>query len=354
MGAGVVGLAVARSLAMTGRDVIVVESEPEIGMHSSSRNSEVIHAGLYYDRLPLKATMCVTGKELLYRYCRDRNIAHRRIGKLIVASGCEGRKRIHSIEQQAISNGVADVRVVDQVELRELEPELENDIGLFSPSTGIIDSHELMLTLRGDIEAAGGFVLTNSRFVSPRSVQPGIEFELAGDASTYSARTVINCAGLRAPELAAALSALPDWLQPGFAKGHYFSYQMRSPFRHLVYPLPVNGGLGIHVTLDTSGAVRFGPDVEWTESIDYGFDESRKDAFVDAIREYYPGLDASRLVPGYTGLRAKLTAAKAAPADFIIEFESDHGVPGLVNLLGIESPGLTSCLAIAEYVSAAL
>ena len=346
-GAGVVGLAIARSLAESGREVLVLESEPQIGMHSSSRNSEVIHAGLYYPEDSLKARLCVAGKKMLYRYCEAHQVGHQHIGKLIVAAQQIDVDKLKAIERQAQLNGVDDLRFLDVAEVKELEPAVASYGALWSPSTGIVDSHQLMMALQAEIETAGGMVVLNSKVTNLVPEDGGLQFDTGGE--TFVCKTFVNSAGLWAQELVSRLKPLLQ-LPAHYAKGHYFAYQGRSPFRHLVYPLPFDGGLGIHATNDLSGAVRFGPDVTWVDEIDYDFDESRKADFVTAIKSYYPGLDEARLMPAYTGIRAKLAGPGAAFTDFEIQFEAHHGVPGLVNLFGIDSPGLSACLAIGDFI----
>jgi L-2-hydroxyglutarate oxidase LhgO len=346
-GAGVVGLAIARSLAKSGREVLVLESEPQIGMHSSSRNSEVIHAGLYYPEDSLKARLCVAGKEMLYRYCETHQVGHQPIGKLTVAAQQADIRNLKAIERQARLNGVDDVRFVDAAKIRELEPDVVGAGALWSPSTGIVDSHQLMMALQAEIEAAHGMVVLNSKVTNLVLEDGELQFDAGGE--TFRCGTFVNAAGLWAQELVSRLKPLLQ-LPAHYAKGHYFAYQGKSPFRHLVYPLPFDGGLGIHATNDLSGAARFGPDVTWVDEIDYGFDESRKADFVTAIKSYYPGLDEARLMPAYTGIRAKLAGPGSGFTDFEIQFEANHGVPGLVNLFGIDSPGLSACLAIGDYI----
>lgn len=353
IGAGVVGLAVGRSLALAGREVVVLEAEPHIGMHSSSRNSEVIHAGLYYPPGSLKARLCVEGKAVLYDYCDAHRIPVKRIGKLIVASGDAEQKHLETIRAQAERNGVHDLRMLSAKEARNEEPNVVCDAAMLSPSTGIIDSHALMLSLQGEIEATGGYVLTQNRVASVVPTSEGFSVCVDRSEESYSCRTLVNSAGLFAPDLTNAIPGFPDATKHSahYAIGHYFAYQGKSPFNRLVYPVPVNGGLGIHATNDISGSARFGPDVEWIESVNYGFDESRKARFVTTIRQYFPGLDESRLVPAYTGIRPKLTGRGEPGSDFVIQGEDVHGIAGLINLLGIESPGLTACLAIGDYVA---
>ena len=356
VGAGVVGLAIGRSLAQAGREVVVLEAEPEIGMHTSSRNSEVIHAGLYYPEGSLKAELCVKGKEMLYEYCEQRHIPFQRIGKLIVAAHEEEQERLLAIRTQAEKNGVMDLRLIEQAEIRELEPAIVGQLALFSPSTGIIDSHSLMIALQADIESHDGIVLTHSRLSSVAVTSSGFRLLVDGTDDEFECKILINAAGLHAEKVARTIDGLsPDYVSTvRYAVGHYFAYQGRSPFKHLVYPLPIDGGLGVHATNDMGGMARFGPDVDWVEKIDYGFDDSRLECFAESIRQYFPDLDVRKLAPAYTGIRPKLTGPGEAPQDFAIESAVTHGIAGLVNLFGIESPGLTACLAIGEYVSSKL
>jgi len=357
VGAGVVGLAAARAMAMTGREVIVLEAAHGIGTGASSRNSEVIHAGIYYPAGSLKARLCVEGKQALYRYCAGRGINHRRLGKLIVAVTSEEVGALQQYEAQALANGVGDLQWLSAAEVRELEPEVVAVRALLSPSTGIIDSHEFMLALQGDLEAAGGMVVFDTPVQSIASERSAFRLLCADrDQSEIHATTVINAAGLQAPALAAATAGLPPVCLPQayFAKGHYYGLSGRSPFSRLVYPLAGDGGLGVHVTLDLTGAAKFGPDVRWVDSVDYAFDDSRRAAFIAAIRRYYPALDDSRLQPAYTGIRSKIVGPGERTADFVIQGSEDHGLPGLVNLFGIESPGLTASLAIGECVAGML
>jgi len=360
VGAGVVGLAIGRALALAGREVIVLEAESQIGMHSSSRNSEVIHAGIYYPEDSLKARLCVQGKEALYNYCARRGVAHQRIGKLIVATDDDDLAKLHAIEQQARKNGVEDLTFVTAEEMNKIEPQVVSIGALLSPSTGIVDSHELMSALQAEFEGQGGVVVRNSRVRNVKVVNDGLAFDVGDEP--FKCKTLVNSAGLWATELAVTIGidrpqggppqeSIPDLY---LAKGHYFAYQGKSPFSHLIYPVPSGGGLGIHATNDLAGTARFGPDVTWADEVDYGFDESCKPEFVTAIRRYFPALDADKLAPAYTGVRPKLHGPGEAPADFVIEGQAEHGVRGLVNLFGIESPGLTSSLAIGEYVTALL
>lgn len=356
IGAGVVGLAVARRLALAGRQVVVLEAETETAMHTSSRNSEVIHAGIYYPPGSLKARLCVEGREQLYAYCAERRVPHRRIGKLIVACDETELELLQDYQAAARDNGVMDLRALTVAQVAELEPAVRCAGALLSPSTGIIDSHAFMMALRADLEAADGIVLCRSRVLHIDPVRDGFSLRLLGGEGTVACRTVINSAGLWAVKLAAGVPGFPrEHLPRSFlAKGHYFAWQGRSPFNRLVYPVASGGGLGVHVTLDTGGSARFGPDVTWIDKVDYSFDETRKGAFVEAIERYWPDVQAERLVPGYTGIRPKISGPGEPPSDFVVQGPGEHGVPGLVNLFGIESPGLTAALPLAEAVYQAL
>jgi L-2-hydroxyglutarate oxidase LhgO len=352
-GAGVVGLAVARELAARGNETIVLEAESVIGSGISSRNSEVIHAGIYYPRGSLKARLCVRGKQLLYDYCRARGIEHRACGKLIVASSAVERDRLHGLMAAAAANDVNDLTTLDAAEVRALEPALVCDSALYSPSSGIIDSHGLMNSLRADLEQAGGIIAFDSPIRAGRCEPEGILIK-AGDHSPVeiSARLFVNCAGLGAQGIARSLIGLPERFVPAlwYAKGSYFLLSGGAPFSHLVYPIPEGGGLGVHVTLDMAGQARFGPDVEWVSDLDYQVDPRRVDGFYAAIRRYWPALPDGSLRPGYAGIRPKITAQNQGDSDFVVQGEAVHGVRGLVNLFGIESPGLTAALALAEHV----
>ena len=349
IGAGAIGLAIARSLAMSGRDVVVLEREEHIGMHTSSRNSEVIHAGLYYPEDSLKAQLCVAGKEMLYALCDEYQIPMQRIGKLLLAADESELERLHAIHAQAKKNGVNDLSLLSAQEVHELEPALTCAAALLSPSTGIIDSHAYMLALQSDIEAHGGMVICNSDVSEVVVHNDGFYLRLAALDDEFVCNTVINAAGHDAQAIAAMLGGNESPTRY-LAKGQYFSYQGQSPFSHLIYPLPFDGGLGIHATNDLAGAARFGPDVVWVDEVDYEFDPDRKAEFVTAIRRYFPGLEEDRLVPAYCGVRPKVSGPGEAPADFVIHDEEHHGVPGLINLFGFDSPGLTSSLAVGEYV----
>lgn len=354
VGAGVVGLAVARQLAVQGRETLVLEADSAYGSGISSRNSEVIHAGIYYPRGSLKASLCVEGKRLLYAYCDERAVPHRRCGKLIVGSGERDRASLEAIERAAMANNVTDVRWLSQQEVLAMEPELACEFALYSPSTGIVDSHALMTALVADLDALGGHLLTQAPVTGGSVGKDGITLVVGGVHDTrVVARTVVNCAGLGAQGVARALDGLPPSSVPPlhFAKGNYYVLRGKSPFQRLVYPAPEVAGLGTHLTLDLAGRARFGPDVEWVDAPDYSVDPDRADRFYAAIRSYWPGLPDGALAPGYAGIRPKLQAPGEAAADFMIQGPVDHGVPGLVNLFGIESPGLTSSLAIARYVA---
>lgn len=349
VGAGVVGLAVGRALSLAGREVVVLEAEAQIGMHTSSRNSGVIHAGIYYPEDSFKARLCIEGREMLYRYCEEHGVAHRRLGKLIVATDRSDVEQLHAIWQQARCNGVNDLSLLETTDVEKLEPAVKSCGALYSPSTGIVDSHELMLALQAEIESTGGAVVLDSE-VGGLDISHGrLEFECGG--GTFVCQTLVNSAGLRAQALVAGAGrVLQNLPNRHLAKGHYYTYPGKSPFTHLVYPLPMPGGLGIHATNDLAGNVRFGPDVSWVDEIDYAFDDSHRQRFVDSIRRYFPSLDEDRLVPGFAGIRPKIVGPGEPPADFAIQGKTAHGIDGLVNLFGIESPGLTACLAIGEYV----
>ncbi|WP_187583077.1 NAD(P)/FAD-dependent oxidoreductase [Gordonia sp. OPL2] len=357
VGAGVVGLAVARRLALDGLEVMVLEAEDAVGTQTSSRNSEVIHAGIYYPTGSRKASACVAGREMLYRYCTEAGIPHRRIGKLIVATDEDQLPALDQIVEQARANGVVDLRPVSRTELRKLEPELTGIAAVLSPSTGIVDGHALMEALRRDAEAAGAGIALRSRVVGG-SVMPGplITLEVDG-AGVIGCRGLVSCAGLGAWDLVAHLRGYPvERIPPRrVAKGNYFTPASGvSPFGRLIYPLPVDGGLGIHLTLDMGGAARFGPDVEWTDGGDLSVDPHRAELFAREIRHYWPAVDDHELAPAYAGLRPKLSGPGEPPADFLLQGPAGHGIPGLVALFGIESPGLTSCLALARDVATML
>ena len=351
VGAGVVGLAIARELALAGREVIVLEAEDAIGTHTSSRNSEVIHAGIYYPRGSLKARACVEGRHLLYEYCASHGVPHRRCGKLIVATKETQLAELVALREKAHANGVTDVDWIAKEEVARLEPELFCMGALHSPSTGIIDSHALMLAYLGDAEAAGAMLALRSPLENALVNRQGFELRVAG-AEPIACSTLVNCAGLRAPSVAKRIEGYPAALAPRelYAKGNYYSLTRRSPFSRLIYPVPEPGGLGVHVTLDLGGQARFGPDVEWVERINYDVDPRRAERFYAAIRRYWPGLPDGALAPGYAGIRPKTAGPDEPAPDFEIQGPRRHGVPGLVQLYGIESPGLTASLALARRV----
>ena len=347
IGAGVVGLAVARALALAGREVVILESEDAIGTHTSSRNSEVIHAGIYYPKGSLKARSCVQGKELLYEYCVSHGVPHKRTGKLIVATSDSQIPELKAIQQKAHGNGVSDVVWMTRAQALALEPELHCVAALYSPSTGIIDSHALMLAYLGDAEAKGAMLALKSPLEKCEVVSDGFVLQ-----ESIHAKILVNSAGLRAPSVATAMEGYRAELAPKeyYAKGNYYSLNRRNPFSRLVYPVPEPGGLGVHITLDLAGQARFGPDVEWVDRIAYDVDPKRADRFYAAIRRYWPGLPDASLSPGYSGIRPKTAGPKDPAPDFQIQGPRAHGVPGLVHLFGIESPGLTASLALAGMV----
>ncbi len=356
IGAGVVGLAVARALALQGHEVVVLESENAIGTGTSSRNSEVIHAGIYYPRDSLKATLCVAGNAALYAYAAQRGVPHRRCGKLIVATTPAQIEELEAIQVKALRNGVLDTVRLNGVEARAMEPELECLAALHSPSTGIIDSHALMLSFQGDMENAGGVLAIKSSVVAAKCVDRAIELQLE-DGTCVRCNSVVNAAGLSAPALARRFAGLPADAVPTeyFAKGNYFTLAGRAPFSRLIYPVPEVGGLGVHLTIDLGGQAKFGPDVEWVSSPDdLVVDPARGDAFYAEVRRYWPVLREGALLPGYAGMRPKLSGPGQPAMDFVISGPADHGVRGLVNLFGIESPGLTSSLAIGTHVAGLL
>ncbi len=362
IGAGVVGLAVARACALRGWETILVESENAIGTGTSSRNSEVIHAGIYYPQGSSKARLCVAGRQQLYAYCETRQVAHARCGKLIVATHDDQLDALRAIQAAAQANGVTDLRWLSRDEACALEPALHCVAALASPSTGIVDSHGLMLALQGDFEAAGGMLAYCSPVVggdcraamqAQGNGQSPIVLDIGGaEPMQLAARRVINSAGLYAQAVAHTLQGLaPDSIVPArYAKGNYYSLAGAAPFSRLIYPVPEPGGLGVHLTLDLGRQARFGPDVEWIETLDYRVDPQRAAGFYAAIRRYWPALPDDALQPGYAGIRPKLALAGPQGADFLIQDARTHGVQGLVNLYGIESPGLTASLAIADEV----
>lgn len=354
VGAGVIGLAVARALALAGIEVLVLEQAYTIGFETSSRNSEVIHGGLYYPVGSLKARSCVEGRHLLYSYCREHGIPHARLGKLIVATSEAEIAGLERIAATARGNGVDDLEWLDPRQARVLEPALNCVAAVLSPSTGIIDSHALMLAYQGEAETAGATVVLRTPVLSG-SVRPGgFELAVGGDEPTeIRCRSLVNAAGLHAPALARVIEGIPpETIPPAyFCRGVYFTLSGPAPVHRLIYPVPVAGGLGVHITLDLAGQARFGPDVEWISSVDYAVEPARGEVFYAAIRTYWPGLPDGALQPGYAGIRPKISGPAEPAADFVVQGLDTHGVPGLVNLYGIESPGLTASLPLADEVA---
>lgn len=347
-----VGLAVARSLALRGREVFVLEAEPAVGSQISARNSEVIHAGLYYATDSLKARLSLAGRTALYAYCQSRSIPHRRVGKWVVATGEAQQADLRALQAKAVANGVTGLQYLDGGQVRSQCPELACVAALYSPDTGIVDSHALMQALQAEAESHGAVVVLRSPVAGGRVGNGECVVQLA-DGTAFGCRSLINSAGLSATQLARALAGLPArWVPPlYYAKGRYFAFSGRCPFSQLVYPLPQSGGLGVHLTLNLAGQARFGPDVQWVDAPDYGVDAGCQTAFEQAIRAYWPGLPSDALRPDFAGIRPKLAGPGEPAADFRIDGPAQHGVPGLVNLFGIESPGLTASLAIGEYVA---
>jgi len=362
VGAGAIGLAVGRALASRGFETVVLEREATFGTGTSSRHSEVIHAGLYDAPGSLKARLCVAGRRALYAYLDIHGVAHRRCGKLVVAATPEQLPALQSIAARAHANGVEGLEWLDAEPARRLEPALAGVAALHSTVTGIVDSHGLMLAYLGDLEASGGALARSSPLHAVRAVAGGFVLEVGGEAPMeIESRVLVNSAGLYAPSVASRIEGLAaaHVPPPRFAKGNYYALAGRAPFGRLVYPVPEPGGLGVHLTLDLGGQARFGPDVEWLDvvdpdAIDYAVDPARAQRFYAAIRRYWPALPDGALQPAYSGVRPKLQTPGGPPADFAIEGPGVHGIAGLVNLFGIESPGLTSSLAIADEVLARL
>ena len=354
IGAGVVGLAVARALALVGREVLLLEAETHPGTITSARNSGVIHAGLYYTPRSLKARFCVAGNRALYAYGKKHGVDHQNCGKLIVANGDEEEQVLLHLLERAHHNDVEGVRMVSGTEAHKMEPEVRCTAALHCPTSGIVDQHALMLALQGDMENAGGTLVCDCRVESLARLSDGFLVTTAGESATQvEARFVVNSAGLGAVDLLNRIEGYDPARIPKMhlGRGNYFTVAARSPFKHLIYPVPHAAGLGIHATLDLGRRVRFGPDVEWIDRIDYTVNEARAELFYDAIRRYWPRLADGALMPDYTGIRPKLHGPGEPQPDFRIETAADHGITGLVNLLGIESPGLTSSLAIGDYVA---
>ena len=358
VGAGVVGLAIARALALSGREVMVVEAAEGIGTGTSARNSEVIHAGIYYPAGSLKAKLCVQGRHMLYAYCAEKGVAHKRLGKLIVATSEDEFAKLDDILSKARINGVDDMELLTAAQAQALEPALFCTAALLSPSTGIIDSHGLMLAYQGDAENAGAQCVFHTPLLSGEvRSDGGFNLQFGGaDAMQLSCNVLINASGLHAPTLARKIRGVPESSIPTeyLCKGSYFTLQGRAPFTRLIYPTPHHAGLGVHLTLDLGGQAKFGPDTEWIDKVDYDIDPSRCDGFYEAVRTYWPGMPDASLAPGYTGIRPKISGPHEPAADFMIVGPATHGIPGLVNLFGIESPGLTSSLAIAQETLARL
>jgi L-2-hydroxyglutarate oxidase LhgO len=354
VGAGVVGLAIGRALALRGHSVIVAERTGGIGNGVSSRNSEVIHGGMYYPSGSLRARHCVAGRRLLYAFCESHGVPFAKCGKLIVATNDLEQAKIEGIYQQGLANGVEGLELIGGNAARDLEPALSATAAVLSSETGIIDSHRLMLALQGDLEDRGGAIAFRTSVTRLRRAPAGWEVHLDGpDEEPILVDAVVNSAGLGAQALARATEGYPAGRVPRqvLARGNYFSCLGRPAFTRLIYPAPVEGGLGTHLTLDLAGRVRFGPDVEWTETETYDVDPRRAESFYASIRRYWPGLPDGALVPDYAGIRPKLTGPGEPPADFVVEGPAEHGLPGLVHLFGIESPGLTSSLSLAEDVA---
>jgi len=356
VGAGVVGLAVARTLAIAGREVLLLEAEQRIGEHTSSRNSEVIHAGLYYKKGTLRQQLFPRAAHLLYAYCTDHGVPHRRLGKLVVARNAEEAQRLRQHMAHAIEAGVTDAEWLELDRVQELEPNLACHAAYLSPSSGIVDSHALMLAYRAELERNGGVVVFRSPVTGGVITSNGIQVAVGGaEPTTLRCKTLVNCAGHGAPPLARSMANFPTSTVPRsyFRRGVYFSVTER-PFKRLIYPIHGAGGMDIHAVIDLAGNVRFVPDMEWVDRLDYSVDPARAEAFYRSIRGFWPGLPDGALAPAYAGIRPKITGPNEAAADFVIQGPADHGVPNLVNLFGIESPGLTASLAIGEYVTGLL
>ena len=353
VGAGVVGLAVARTLAIAGREVLVLEAEPRIGEHTSSRNSEVIHAGLHYQRGSLRQRLFPRAAHLLYAYCASHGVPHRRLGKLVIARNSEEAQRLRAHLAHAVAAGVSDLQWLEPYEAQKLEPNLACHAAYLSPWSGIVDSHALMLAYRAELEANRGMVVLRAPVTGGAITPGGIEINVGGMAPmTLRCRTLVNCAGHGAPPLARALANFPASAVPRsyFRRGVYFSVTAR-PFERLIYPIHGPGGMDIHAVIDLAGNVRFGPDTEWVDSLDYSVDPARAEAFYRSIRAFWPALPDGALSPAYAGIRPKISGPGEPAADFVIAGPADHGIPNLINLFGIESPGLTASLAIGEYVA---
>lgn len=359
IGAGVVGLAIARALSQQGKEVLIVESASLFGSGISSRNSEVIHAGLYYPPNSLKAELCIRGKALLYEFCEEQHVPYQRLGKLLVASDDAEITQLKAIQHNAEQCGVDDLVLLQADEVKALEPDLYCQQALLSPSTGIVDSHALMLSLLGEAENAGAQLVLNSPLqkLEIKGPQHFVCYFDDSEETRLSCAYLINASGLHATELAKQFDGLNKKHIPQayyYCKGRYFSYSGKSPFKHLIYPMPNKDGLGVHLTLDLGGQIKFGPDVFWTEHESYDVESDQVESFYRAVRRYWPELKDGTLQAAYAGIRPKLSGPNQTAADFMISFEEQHGIAGLVNLFGIESPGLTASLAIAELVASKL
>ncbi len=355
VGAGILGLACARRLAMSGREVVILESNNTFGPGISSRNSEVIHAGIYYPKNSLKAKLCVSGRKQLYEYCASHSIHYQKLGKLIVANDKSEILQLEEIHKKAIANEVNDLEYLSQTELKNFEPQILAEAALFSPSTGIIDSHQFMLALLGDAEAAGAMLVVKNQVVGGDIASGKIILQVQDQENKImkiEAKNVINATGLNATNIAKSIQGFSKQFIPStyYCKGTYFTLGTPSPFKHLIYPVPSTAGLGVHLTLDLAGQARFGPDTEWVTEINYEIENKRSKVFYDAISRYWPALQQGALLPGYVGIRPKIVGPNEPAADFMIQCENTHKIPGLVNLFGIESPGLTAALAIADFV----
>ena len=351
IGAGVIGLTVARALVRAGRQTLVLEAAASFGSGISSRNSEVIHAGIYYPQGSLRARLCVAGRDQLYEFCVRHGVSHRRCGKIIVATSGAQEAQLESIQRAAAGNGVI-LEPLDVPALKRLEPELVATAGLLSAATGIIDSHAYMLALVGQLESHGATISYGSKVTRMWVRKDGVAVAVNEEEPCLLAGAIVNCAGLFAPQVARSIDGFPQEQVPTahLAKGNYFVLDGRAPFQHLVYPVPEPGGLGIHLTLDMGGRARFGPDVQWIDSLDYSVDERRAEGFYSAVRRYWPSLPSGSLRPGYAGVRPKITGPGEPAADFRIDGPPCADLP-VVNLFGIESPGLTASLALADYVA---
>jgi L-2-hydroxyglutarate oxidase LhgO len=354
IGAGVVGLACARALALSGREVLLLDSAEAIGTGTSSRNSEVVHAGIYYPAGSLKARFCVAGRERLYQYCDERGVPYARLGKLIVAADEAELPTLTAIRAKAAANGV-ELTELGADEARAMEPQLRCAGALHSPRTGIVDSHALMLALLGDAEAAGALFATHAQVEGGEVADGGVRLRVGGaEPMELQARALVNAIGLHAPDLARSIAGIPGETIPRayLCKGSYYALLGRAPFSHLIYPVPEAAGLGVHLTLDLGGQARFGPDTEWVETEDYDVDPARAAGFYAAIRRYWPALPDGALAPGYAGIRPKISGPTEPNADFCVSGPAEHGIGGVVNLYGIESPGLTASLVLADHVAA--